>query len=136
MCARIAITNQLRGASVEILLSVTHRLFEGWRHWIVEDFHSRTWPFVDLNPVQARVIIDLCPTLTDCPDLARLEGVVPNLVISTQLRGRNEFLDAVITNEVAEVGVSKLSRTNTLLLLFDPAAHLKSKARCPFEVFI
>lgn len=136
MCARIAITNQLGGASVEILLRVTYRLLEGWRHRVVEDFHSRTRPFVNLNPVKPRVIIDLCSTFTDCPDLARLQGIIPDLVICPQLRGRNKLLDAVITDEVAEVGVSKLSRTDTLLLLFDAAAHLKSEARCPLKVFI
>src|SRR5690606_38948939 len=103
---------------------------------VVENPHARTRPLVDLDAVKTGVVFHVGTTLTDSPDLAGLQRIIPNHVIRSEFGRRYELLHAIITDEVTEVGVTELRSTDPLLLLFNTAAYFKAQPRRPLQVFI
>src|SRR5690606_29085636 len=136
MGAWVTVTDQLPCPRIQVLLGVTYRLLKRSGSWVVEDLHARARAFVDLDAVKTGIVFKVGTTLADSPDLARLQRVIADLVVSSQLGRPEEFLYAVITAALAEVGIAELVSTDALLLLFTPAAYGEAQARCPFQILI
>ena len=134
MRPRIAVTNQLDGAGIEVLLRIAHRLLKRGRRRLVENSQPTARPLVDLDPTEAGVLVHAPGAQR--PDLARLQRVGADAVRAGQLRRDDELLDTLFAQEVAEVGVAELRRADALLLLLHTAAQLQGEAYRPLEVLV
>ncbi len=134
MLSGILVANQLHGPGVQVLLGEANALAERGRNGLVENLQARSGAFVDLDAVEAGVLL---PTAgADGPYLPRLQRVAADAVVALELRCGDELLDAVGAHDVAEMGVPKLGGTDPLLLLLDAPPDLHGDADGPFQVFV
>src|SRR5690554_2483385 len=136
MGTRIPVSDKLRSPGVQILLGIPQRFFEGGRGGIVQYANPRARAFVDLDAVETGIVIYICSALADSPDLAGLKRIVANFVICSKLRCRDELLDSIITQEIAEVGIPELGSADTFLLFLYSTPNLQRKARGPLKILV
>ena len=70
------------------------------------------------------------------PDLTRRQRICADLLVALDLRRRDELLDTVLADPVAEVRVAELGAPDPLLLLLHSAPALEREPHRPFEVLV
>jgi hypothetical protein len=91
VCPWVAVADELHGAGVGDLLRVAHRLLQDRRRRLVQNPQLATRPLVDLDPIQAGVLVHA--DRAQGSDLYRLQWVDADAVLARQLRCGDELLD-------------------------------------------
>jgi hypothetical protein len=86
----------------EVAFGGSDTLTERPRRWNVDDLHTGAWANVYVDAVKAGVVVQAARA--DCPHLPRRKRIGADSVFALQLRGGNKLLDAILPQDVAEVG--------------------------------
>ena len=131
---RLAVADELAGAADEVLLGGAQALGEGRRHGAVDDLHARPRRLVHLDPIQPDAL--LRTARADRPHLTRRQRIGADLLVALDLRRRDEVLDAVFADPVAELRVAELRASDPLLLLLHSPPALEREPHRPLEVLV
>ena len=74
----------------------------------------------------------LAITRRNAPHLSWLQGIVADTILALQFRCGNEFLNAVIAYDIAEMGIPEFGGSDAFLLFFYAPASLQCDSDSPF----